>query len=118
MWWKPYLPIAPYRGLILRRLHHRLKPLHRNCPPLSVTVYFGTFPILPKARPRNRLTWREVGCFRKTETPITRLEKWSNATPIHQQNGQTCGSAFGGSIVKKPRSVGMIVRSTLTTWAG
>jgi len=27
----PYWPTAPKRGLILRRLHHRLKRLHQNC---------------------------------------------------------------------------------------
>jgi hypothetical protein len=40
--------------------------VHQNWQPLSVTVYFGNLPIRPKARPRNRLTWSEVGCFRKT----------------------------------------------------
>jgi len=57
----PYWPTAPKRGLILRRLHHRLKWLHQNCLPLSEMMYLGLAAVR-MVLARNAVTWPLSGC--------------------------------------------------------
>ena len=41
----PCLPTAPYRGRIVRLLHHFLNASQSNCFPLSAMTYFGFTPL-------------------------------------------------------------------------
>ena len=38
--------------------------------------------------------------------------------PIHQQNGQDCGSENGSHVVQKPEPMGTVIRSAIQRWSG
>ena len=70
----PCLPTAPYRGRIVRLLHHFLNASQSNCLPLSAMTYFGFTPLLLIARSRKAQTCLEVGGSLKMAKPTTRRE--------------------------------------------
>jgi hypothetical protein len=111
----PYLPTAPKRCRILFQRHHRPNAWSGNCLPWSVIKCRGVAPAFLMTRPRKVLTALDVDCWSNTANPMTRREKRSTATAIHQQNGHCCGNAQGSHEVQNPEEMGTALRSTCQT---